>query len=99
LEIDPTQIDINIHPTKTEIKFQDERAIYAILHAGVRRALGRHNISPTLDFEQDQAVNQPALSGSAFPGEPAIAINHHFNPFHSGNSVGGEGGLERTKTV
>jgi DNA mismatch repair protein MutL len=88
LEIDPAQIDINIHPTKTEIKFQDERAIYAILHAGVRRALGRHNISPTLDFEQDQAVNQPALSGVNIPGEPTIAVNHHFNPFHTSHSIG-----------
>ncbi|MEY3399249.1 MAG: hypothetical protein RL220_1843, partial [Bacteroidota bacterium] len=81
LEIDPAQIDINIHPTKTEIKFQDERAVYSILHAGIRRALGRHNISPVLDFNQDMAIQIPFGKSAPEPREPGIAINPAFNPF------------------
>jgi DNA mismatch repair protein MutL len=56
VELDPAQIDINIHPTKTEIKFRDDRAVYAIVHAAVRRALGRFNITPSLDFEPEPAL-------------------------------------------
>lgn len=56
VELDPAQIDINIHPTKTEIKFRDDRAVYAIVHAAVRRALGRFNITPSLDFEPEPAI-------------------------------------------
>jgi DNA mismatch repair protein MutL len=53
LEIDPSHIDINIHPTKTEIKFDDERAVYAIIRSAVRRAIGVYNLTPTIDFESD----------------------------------------------
>ncbi len=56
IELDPAQIDINIHPTKTEIKFRDDRMVYAIVHAAVRRALGRFNIVPSLDFEPEPAL-------------------------------------------
>jgi DNA mismatch repair protein MutL len=65
ITIDPAWIDINIHPTKTEIKFRDDRTVYAIVHAAVRRALGRHNITPSLDFEPE-----PALL--AFSGMPSV---------------------------
>lgn len=53
IEIDPSHIDINIHPTKTEVKFDDEKAIYAIIRSAVRQALGVYNLSPSLDFESD----------------------------------------------
>ena len=53
MEIDPKHIDINVHPTKTEIKFDDERTVYAIIRAAVRQALGTHNITPALDFGHD----------------------------------------------
>ncbi|MBD8488470.1 DNA mismatch repair endonuclease MutL [Echinicola sp. CAU 1574] len=53
LEIDPSHIDINVHPTKTEIKFDDERTIYSVVRAGVKQALGAHNVVPTLDFSLD----------------------------------------------
>ncbi len=53
LEIDPTHIDINVHPTKTEIKFDDERTIYSVVRSGVKQALGAHNVVPTLDFNMD----------------------------------------------
>ena len=53
LEIDPSHIDINVHPTKTEIKFDDERTIYAVVRSAVKQALGAHNVVPTLDFSMD----------------------------------------------
>ncbi len=53
LEIDPTHIDINVHPTKTEIKFDDERTVYAVVRSAVKQALGAHNVVPTLDFSMD----------------------------------------------
>jgi DNA mismatch repair protein MutL len=57
IEIDPAKIDINVHPTKTEIKYQDEKAIYAIIRSAVKRSLGRYNITPTLDFDQETYFN------------------------------------------
>jgi DNA mismatch repair protein MutL len=67
IEIDPKHVDVNVHPTKTEIKFDDERSIYGIVRAAVKQALGTHNITPSLDFESD--VNFEAIikvpSGSA----------------------------------
>jgi len=56
LHVDPSKIDINIHPTKTEIKFEDERSIYAILRTAIKQALGKNNISPTLDSEQQNKL-------------------------------------------
>lgn len=70
LELDPAQIDINIHPTKTEIKFRDDRLVYAIVHAAVRRALGRFNIVPSLDFEPEPAIIA-AFSGGGAAAAPA----------------------------
>ncbi len=66
IDLDPAQIDINIHPTKTEIKFRDDRTVYAIVHAAVRRALGRFNIVPSLDFEPEPAMIT-ALGGATAP--------------------------------
>lgn len=53
LQIDPETIDINVHPTKTEIKFEDEKTVYAIVRAAVKKSLGLHNIAPSLDFDGD----------------------------------------------
>jgi len=75
IEIDPSHIDINIHPTKTEIKFDDERSIYAIVMAAVRKAIGVYNLSPSLDFELD--VNFLAGRGSNGGSD---AIGKHFAP-------------------
>ncbi len=82
IEIDPAKIDINVHPTKTEIKYQDEKAIYAIIRSAVKRALGKYNISPTLDFNQETGFSQmitPKLQEDIVP--PAIRFNPDFNPF------------------
>ncbi len=56
MEIDPRHIDVNVHPTKTEIKFDDERAVYAVVRAAVRQSLGTHNLAPTIDFREDVNV-------------------------------------------
>ena len=53
IDIEPARIDINVHPTKTEIKFEDERVIYAVMRSAVKKALGTHNVTPSIDFEQD----------------------------------------------
>ena len=85
LEVDPGSIDINIHPTKTEIKFEDEHSIYAILRASVKHSLGQYNISPILDFNRDKSLDIPynfeKKNNSASVG---IDINTNYNPF--GNS-------------
>lgn len=65
IDIDPRSIDINVHPTKTEIKFEDEKTVYAIMRAAVRQSLGVHNIAPSLDFEGD--VNFAPLRPVAAP--------------------------------
>jgi DNA mismatch repair protein MutL len=84
IEIDPSKIDINVHPTKTEIKYQDEKSIYAIIRSAVKRSLGRYNISPTLDFNQETGFSQ-MISPKAFEDivPPGIAFNPDFNPFSS----------------
>ncbi len=81
LEIDPAEIDINIHPTKTEIKFRDEKSIYAILHSTIKRGLGVFNITPTLDFEQEASFNIPPLREGQTIKQPEIRINTQYNPF------------------
>lgn len=84
MEADPASIDVNIHPTKTEIKFEDERSIWQILMASVREALGRFNIVPSLDFENEALVDIPARrSSSQIPYMPAIQVNADYNPFES----------------
>ena len=56
IEIDPKHIDVNVHPTKTEIKFDDERAVYAVVRAAVRQSMGAHNLAPSIDFQEDVNV-------------------------------------------
>ena len=82
IDIDPSKIDINVHPTKTEIKYQDEKAIYAIIRSAVKRSLGRYNISPTLDFNQETGFSQ-MITHKAHEDivPPAISFNPDFNPF------------------
>jgi len=85
LTVDPTHIDVNVHPTKTEIKFEDEKLIYAVLRAAVKRALGKYNISPSIDFNTETSF------GNLKPFDPindeiripTIPVNPGFNPFGS----------------
>lgn len=81
LNIDPSKIDINIHPTKTEIKFEDERSIYAIIRTAVKQGLGKNNISPTLDFDQESSFNIPIFKSTDPVKAPTIKVNPNYNPF------------------
>ena len=81
LEVDPKQIDVNVHPTKTEIKFEEDKAIYSILKSAIRLGLGKFNISPTLDFDRESEFDLP-LSFLGTPAvEPTIRVDKTFNPF------------------
>jgi DNA mismatch repair protein MutL len=93
---DPASIDINIHPTKTEVKFEDERAIWQILMASVREALGRFNIVPSLDFENEALIDIPvrSLSGDV-PEQPVIEVNTNYNPFSGEEMESRPGVIER----
>lgn len=96
LEIDPAKIDINVHPTKTEVKYQDEKSVYAIVRSAVKRALGRFNISPSLDFNQETGFSQmitPIPPGEVVP--PAIAFNPEFNPFNASPRAAQTGAVPR----
>lgn len=99
IDIDPTKIDINVHPTKTEIKYQDDRSIYAIIRSSIKRSLGRYNITPSLDFDQetgfDQMVTQKPLDEIV---PPTINFNPNFNPFDSDSNKNSSFSGSGTKT-
>ena len=82
IDIDPAKIDINVHPTKTEIKYQDEQTIYAIVRSAVKRSLGRYNITPSLDFDQENSIEH-LVTPKPFEEivAPTIAFNPDYNPF------------------
>ncbi len=83
LDVNPSQIDVNVHPNKTEVKFREERAIYTILRAAVKRALGRFQVSPTLDFDQESSLNIGMPDKDRPIREPQIQVNPNYNPFDS----------------
>lgn len=81
LEVNPSTIDINIHPTKTEVKFEDEHSIYALLKSAVKHSLGQFNIAPVLDFNRDTTFDIPYSYKDKEPVFPKIEIDPNFNPF------------------
>ncbi len=84
IEVDPADIDINIHPTKTEVNFLDVKLVYAILHAAVRKAIGQHNLSPMIDFAESAELNNDfstAMGMSQPLAIPNIPLDPNFNPF------------------
>jgi len=85
IEIDPSEIDINIHPTKTEIKFRDERMVASIITSSVRKALGTGNAMPSIDFEVDQTLDL-SLQPDREVKIPQIKVNPDFNPFKKTSS-------------
>ena len=85
LEVDPKCIDINIHPTKTEIKFDDEQTIYAILRAAVKHSLGQFSIAPILDFDRDKNLDTPYRFAGEQPTLPKVEVDRSFNPFSNSN--------------
>jgi len=92
-EVPPQSIDVNVHPTKTEIKFEENQAIYAFLRSATKQALGQFNVAPTLDFEQERSFDVPALKKGEQVKVPEIKVNPDYNPFKStASSSGGTSG-------
>lgn len=81
-DINPEFIDVNIHPTKTEIKFEDEKLVWKVLNASVRESLGKFNIVPSIDFDTEGQIHIPARI-SANVSQPRITINPDYNPFEN----------------
>jgi DNA mismatch repair protein MutL len=87
LEVPPHTIDINIHPTKTEVKFDDEQALYAILRATIKHSLGMFNVAPILDFERDANLDVPYDYKDKTLATPTIQVDRSFNPFETENET------------
>ncbi len=87
IEINPADIDINIHPTKTEVNFKDAKYIYSVLHATIRESIGKYNLTPTLNFDEDASLT---TAFHTLPRkdlqQPSVKINPDYNPF---NNIGG----------
>lgn len=83
-EVDPANIDVNIHPTKTEIKFENEQAIWQILAAAVKETLGKFNAVPSIDFDTEGMPDIPAFDASPYTGiqPPKTTYNPDYNPFN-----------------
>ncbi|MDP2386132.1 MAG: DNA mismatch repair endonuclease MutL [Bacteroidota bacterium] len=88
IDLPPNTIDINIHPTKTEIKFEDEKTLFVILKTAVKRALGKANLAPSLDFDTEQSFEIDYSKPKEEIKAPQISYNPDYNPFKS-NSSGG----------
>ncbi len=86
LTVDPSKIDINIHPTKTEVKFVDEHALFAILRSAVKRALGQFSLATELSFDTPAEFNLPPAPKNYVPPQPRISYNPDFNPFRATGS-------------
>ncbi|MEM0932633.1 MAG: DNA mismatch repair endonuclease MutL [Bacteroidota bacterium] len=86
LQVDPKTIDINIHPTKTEVKFDDEHTLYAILRSTIKHSLGQFNVAPILDFERDSNLDTPYAYQGKEAIIPKITVDASFNPFDSSAS-------------
>lgn len=85
LEVDPSAVDVNIHPAKTEVKFEDEQMIFEILSVTVRKALGQNAFTPSLDFSQVPSIEFPSLTKDTpgYTAPPKIDYNPLFDPFES----------------
>lgn len=88
LDVDPKSIDINIHPTKTEIKFDDEHALYTILRSSIKHSLGQFNVAPVLDFERDATLDTPYEFSQKGVTPPKVEVDPNFNPFQNERSGG-----------
>ena len=85
LEVDPSTIDVNIHPTKTEIKFENEREIWSILSIAVKEALGKFNVAPSINFDTADSIDIPVATTAvgSIPEMPKVTFNPNYNPFQS----------------
>ena len=94
-EVDPSKIDVNIHPTKIEVKFSEEKVIYSFLRAAVRHAVGSFNISSHIEFDDPSPFDFSAVPTGGVPKQPAITYNPDYNPFHTHKEGGSPKGYER----
>ena len=83
LKVPPTTLDINIHPTKTEVKFDNEHALYAIIRSTIKHSLGQYNVAPVLDFNKDSGLEVPYDYKEKKANTPHIKVDPTFNPFNS----------------
>ncbi len=81
LEVNPASLDINIHPTKTEVKFDDEHSLYAILRSTIKHSLGQFNVAPALDFDHDPNLQTPYGFKNRSAVVPQVTVDAGFNPF------------------
>ena len=86
LQVDPSRIDVNIHPTKTEVKFVDEHALFAILRSAVKRALGQFSLATELSFDTPAEFNIGPAPKDYIPPQPKISYNPNYNPFRASTS-------------
>ena len=82
LEVEPSRIDVNIHPTKTEIKFEDDQAIWQVILAATKEALGRFNAMPTIDFTETEAPEIPIFNPETQVVSPQVGVDCRYTPFH-----------------
>lgn len=93
IDLPPHTIDINIHPTKTEIKFEDEKTLFVILKTAVKRALGKANLAPSLDFDMEQSFEIDYSKPKEEIKAPQISYNPEYNPFKTGPNKNYENSL------
>ena len=87
-EVEPDAIDVNIHPTKTEVKFEDERTLWQILMVTVKESLGKFNAIPSIDFDTADAPDIPIFDPSKSTSMPKVSINPNYNPFQTSSGGG-----------
>ncbi|MDP3556181.1 MAG: DNA mismatch repair endonuclease MutL [Bacteroidota bacterium] len=95
LEMDPKNIDINIHPTKTEVKFTDDKSVYMLLVSSIKRALGKASAGPSLDFDSEMSLNIDAQSENRILTQPKVSYNQNYNPFNSNTSSSSDNSLHK----
>lgn len=95
-DVDPANIDVNIHPTKTEIKFENEQAIWQILSAAIKESLGKFSAIPSIDFDTEDMPDIPVFEQKLSSEPPRVHYNSDYNPFKSSASGGG-GSYDRSK--
>lgn len=86
LHVNPDTIDVNIHPTKSEVKFENEQALWQILMVTVKESLGKFNAIPTIDFDTDDAPEIPLFDPSRSTSMPRVNVDPHYNPFRNSSA-------------